>query len=116
MQARELKGCEFMLVCCYDTAGVLVGLISLGEQLPPSLLHRLMRWSGWTCITLGLTSLAGALNSVRSTASSMLQKAPILKQVVSRVPKPLMMSLNWTVGWMEAEAYSLPIKASDSTR
>lgn len=78
-------------------AGVLVGLICLGEQLPSSFGHIAERTVGWTCIVLGLTSLAGALRGALALTGSLTKQVPALKRLGSRLPYPLVMAANTVI-------------------
>lgn len=53
-------------------AGVLVGLLALGERLPRSLAMRALRLLSWTAIAIGVSALAGGQGAAPHALSSFL--------------------------------------------
>jgi hypothetical protein len=53
--------CECGLICALDVgcAGVVVGLLALGEAMPKTLGMQALRLLSWVCITMGVSALAG---------------------------------------------------------
>ena len=48
-----------LLLITLHCAGVLVGLLALGERMPATLGMRALRLVSWMCIALGVSALAG---------------------------------------------------------
>lgn len=51
-----MSGCD---VCGTGLAGVVVGLLALGEGMPSTFRLQALRLASWLCITAGVSALAG---------------------------------------------------------
>jgi len=109
LQTHGLKTGPTVPVCTMTTAaamvtGVLVGLLALGETLPASWAMGGLRLLGWSCILLGLTSLAGAVQLLRGAAAAAAGRSPALARAAAAVPAPAAGAVRWVLAALEGDA------------